>query len=74
MISQNNHVVSTKCTDEIDLIPGISTVETANAINLSSAILESLNDQHSKNCILFKSFLEERSIESFIATIETELQ
>jgi glycosyltransferase involved in cell wall biosynthesis len=74
MMSQNNHVVSTKCADEIDSIPGITTVETTNAIKLSSAILESLNDQHSKNSILFKSFLEERSIENFIKNIEEELQ
>ena len=74
MMSQNNHVVSTKCTDEIDLIPGISTVETANDINLSKAILKSLSDDHSKNSILFQSFLQERSIENFIVTIEVELQ
>jgi glycosyltransferase involved in cell wall biosynthesis len=74
MMSQNNHVVSTKCAEEIDSIPGILISKTASPKNLSTVILKSLNDNHAKNGILFKSFLQERSIESFIKNIEEELQ
>lgn len=74
MMSQNNHVVSTKCAEGIDSIPGILISKTASPKNLSTAILKSLNDNQSKNGILFKSFLQERSIERFIKNIEEELQ
>jgi glycosyltransferase involved in cell wall biosynthesis len=74
MMSQNNHVVSTKCAEEIDSIPGILISKTASPKNLSTVILKSLNDNQSKNGILFKSFLQERSIERFIKNIEEELQ
>ncbi|MDR6846144.1 glycosyltransferase [Flavobacterium granuli] len=74
MMSQNNHVVSTKCAAEIEQIPGVLLVKTTNSKNLSNAILKSLNDNFSKNQILFQSFLQERSIENFIETIEAELQ
>jgi glycosyltransferase involved in cell wall biosynthesis len=74
MMSQNNHVVATKCAGEIEQIPGIIFAEITNANNLSIAIINSLTDDHSKNGIIFKSYLEGRSIESFIYSIEKELK
>jgi glycosyltransferase involved in cell wall biosynthesis len=73
MMSQNKHVVATKCNDEIEQIPGIIVAEKENSINLSQAIIDSLNENRTKNGILFKSYLEERSIEKFICSIEQEL-
>jgi glycosyltransferase involved in cell wall biosynthesis len=73
MMSQNNHVVTTRCAGEIEQIPGIIFAKETNAENLSTAILNSLNDDHSKNGIIFKSYLENRSIESFIYSVEKEL-
>jgi glycosyltransferase involved in cell wall biosynthesis len=74
MMSQNNRIVSTKCVDEMDTIPGIFVAQKTNALYLSEAILEALKNYHDKNSILFKSFLEERSIENFIVAIEEEFQ
>jgi glycosyltransferase involved in cell wall biosynthesis len=74
MMSQNSHVVSTKCVDEMDSIPGILVAEKTNALNLSSAILKALKNQHTNNSQLLKSFLEERTIENFITAIEEEFQ
>jgi glycosyltransferase involved in cell wall biosynthesis len=74
MMSQNNCVVSTKCTAEIETIPGIVIANTEDSKNLSEAILKSLKEDYSKNTILFKSFLEEKSIDNFITSIEKELQ
>jgi glycosyltransferase involved in cell wall biosynthesis len=73
MMSQNNRIVSTKCAGEIDTIPGIQIANINNPKSLGNAILKSLNDNHSKNSILFKSFLKERSIELFIKNTEKEL-
>jgi glycosyltransferase involved in cell wall biosynthesis len=73
MMSQNNHIVSTKCAGEIDTIPGIQIVNINNPKSLGTAILKSLNGNHSKNGILFKLFLEDRSIERFIKNTEKEL-
>jgi glycosyltransferase involved in cell wall biosynthesis len=74
MMSQNNHVVSTKCVVEMDSIPGILVTKETNAVHLSSVLLEALKNHSDKNSILFKSFLEERSIDNFITAIEEEFQ
>lgn len=74
MMSQNNCIVSTKCTEEIIQIQGIQIADICNSKNLHDAIIKSLNTDNSKNDILFKSFLEERSIKNFISIIEKELQ
>lgn len=73
MMSQNNRIVSTNCAGEINTIPGIQIANNCNSKSLVNAILKSLNEDNIKNEILFKSFLQERSIENFIATIEAEL-
>lgn len=74
MMSQNNNIVSTKCAGEIEKIPGIRIADISNTKSLSTAILELLKEDTSKNGIVFKSFLKERSIEKFITIIERELQ
>ena len=74
MMSQNNCVVSTKCTAEIETILGIKIANIEDSKSLSNTILKSLKEDHSKNNILFKSFLDEKSIDNFIASIEKELQ
>ncbi len=73
MISQNDKVVSTKCAEGIDRIPRINVAETHNSESLNEAILKSLSENGIENRVVFNSFLQERSVVSFIKKIETEL-
>lgn len=75
MMSQCNNVVSTKCAGGIERIKGLKTCEPYNAKALYEAIKKALETNNTantaKNRHLFDQELEKRSIDSFVAAIES---
>lgn len=74
MMSQNDKVVSTLCAGGIEDIPGIFKASPNNVDALEVAILEALESDTKNNRAVFDKLLSERSIENFVATIESHLQ
>ncbi|MEO9890992.1 glycosyltransferase [Aurantibacter sp.] len=69
MMSQNNSVVSTLSAGGIDEIPGIYTCAPKDVGGLRNTITKALNADNDKNKILFKQYLEVRTLNSFINQI-----
>lgn len=74
MMALNPCVVSTLCAGDIDTIPNIITCNPDNKNELQQAIAQatSLTTQQLKqNKIVFQNFLQERTLQNFVKTIES---
>ncbi|WP_053992538.1 glycosyltransferase [Mangrovimonas sp. TPBH4] len=70
MMSQNKHVVSTKCAGGIEDIEGVIKSETNSQESLTNAILEGLSNwNNTEGEIGFNNYLEERDIKKFMVNI-----
>ena len=68
MMSQNDNVVSTKCAGEISNIEGIFTCDENDVVALRDAMEKGLNN-NKNNQLLFRDYLESRSIDKFVNSI-----
>lgn len=74
MMSQNSKVVSTKCAGGIDKINGVFTCDINSENELTNAITSCLNSDTTNNRDIFDTYLNSRSIESFISIIDFNLK
>lgn len=70
MMSQNNKVVSTLCAGGIDDIDGVFTCPTNDVNALSGVMTKCLNENTDRNRLQFDTYLNARSIEMFMQTID----
>lgn len=76
MMANNPCVVSTLCAGDIDTIPNIITCTPDNENELQLALFQATtlsSEQLQQNEIVFKNFLEKRTIQNFVQTIEANL-
>lgn len=74
MMTLNTNIVSTLSAGGINEIKGIYTCETENIVELASAMSKCLNSNNSDNRILFDTYLEKRTIQSFLSTLMKEIE
>nr|WP_321223473.1 glycosyltransferase [uncultured Psychroserpens sp.] len=74
MMSQNTKVVSTLCAGGIENIQGVYTCETHNQQALTIAMQNCLNNDTSKNRQIFDDYLNSRSIEAFLETLNNRIK
>jgi len=71
MMSQNTSVVSTLCAGGIEDINGVYTCDTHSEESLTKAMQDCYNGNNNHNREIFDMYLNTRSIESFLETIDT---
>jgi glycosyltransferase involved in cell wall biosynthesis len=74
MMSQNTRVISTICAGGIENIKGIYTCETHSEMALTTAMKNSMNVDTSSNRAIFDKYLNSRSIESFLETLDASIK
>jgi glycosyltransferase involved in cell wall biosynthesis len=74
MMSQNTKVVSSLCAGGIEEIPGIYTCKAGDEETLTTAMRLCLNTNTEKNRQVFDDYLDARSVDAFIETINTTLK
>lgn len=73
MMSQNNKVVSTLCAGGIKDIPGVYKANVNDVDSLNNAIMKSIDTNTSNNRVDFDNYLSDKSIESFMISINNYL-